>query len=210
MHFRGQVDEPATVTVNGNAAKVDAQGNFDGVANVSGGNNTVAIVATDANGNSRTNHYQVNVPYGGTIPFAYDLNGNLTNDFTKTYEWDAANRLVAINYIEQPFRSEFTYDGLGRRTKIVERDNGVVVSTKNFVWDGNEIIEERDADNTVTKRFYSQGFILNSEQSTANYFYCRDHLGSIREVMDESGVVQVRYDYDLRAFLGMRAGRTFR
>jgi YD repeat-containing protein len=53
---------------------------------------------------------------------SYDLNGNLTNDgATRTYEWDAANRLVAINYTGTNQRSEFSYDGLNRCIKSVEK-----------------------------------------------------------------------------------------
>ena len=51
-----------------------------------------------------------------------------------------------------------SYDGLGRRTKIVEKDNsGSVTSTKQFVWVGGEIAEERNGSNSVTKRFYVEG-----------------------------------------------------
>ena len=117
MHFRGRVDEPAAVTVAGNVASVDAAGNFDGIATVNVGANTVPVVATDASGNSRTNNYQVTVPSGVTKTLAYDVNGNLTSDGSKTYEWDAANRLVAINYTGTTDRSEFSYDGLSRIAK---------------------------------------------------------------------------------------------
>jgi RHS repeat-associated protein len=61
-----------------------------------------------------------------------------------------------------------------------------------LVWVGSNICEERDASNTVTKRYYAQGV----QVGTANYFYSRDHLGSIHELTDSSGAVQVRYDYD--------------
>jgi RHS repeat-associated protein len=196
MHFRGHVNEPATVTVAGNLASIDAQGDFDGIANVTGGNNTVSIAATDASGNTRTNTYQVNVPYGGTIPLSYDLNGNLSSDFARTYEWDAANRLVAINYIEQPYRTEFTYDGLGRRVKIVETDNGVVTSTKNFVWKGMDIVEERDASNVVTKSYFLSGERHAGGSDDGLYYYTKDHLGSIRELSDITGAVRARYEYD--------------
>ncbi|MDD5263076.1 MAG: hypothetical protein PHD76_14630 [Methylacidiphilales bacterium] len=55
-----------------------------------------------------------------------------------------------------------------------------------------KICEERDASNTVTKRFYGQG-----EQMTgANYFYTRDHLGSVRELTDSTTAVRARYGYD--------------
>ena len=43
----------------------------------------------------------------------------------KTYEWDAANRLVAINYTDTRNRTAFAYDGLGHRVKITEYGPGV-------------------------------------------------------------------------------------
>jgi RHS repeat-associated protein len=123
----------------------------------------------------------------------YDLNGNLVSDgSSRTFEWDAANRLVAIHYMGTGNRSEFTYDGLSRRVKIVEKNGSTVTSTKQFIWNGSSIAEERDANNNVTRRFYRQG----EQISAANYFYTCDHLGSIRELTDVSGAVQARYDYD--------------
>ncbi len=196
MHFRGTVDEPATVTVGGKAASVDASGNFDGVADVSVGSNTVPIVATDGSGNSRTSNYQVTVAAGASQTLNYDANGNLAADGTKSYEWDAANRLLAINYTNTTNRTEFSYDGLGRRTKIVEKTGGTINSTKKFVWDGLTIAEERDTNDNLTKRFYSQGVSLNSQPTSLNYYYLRDHLGSIRESTDSAGAIQARYDYD--------------
>jgi YD repeat-containing protein len=56
--------------------------------------------------------------------YTYDNNGNLTADLSRTYEWDAADRLVAINNIAIGGRTEFTYDGLSRRVKIVEKYPG--------------------------------------------------------------------------------------
>ena len=58
--------------------------------------------------------------------FSYDAVGNLTYDGDgKTFEWDAANRLIAINYIAGGNRTEFAYDGLGRRVKITEYGTGM-------------------------------------------------------------------------------------
>ena len=190
MHFRGTVDEAATVTVAGTPATVDAQGNFDGVANVNVGSNTVAVTATDATSNTRTNNYQVNVPSGTGTSLIYDLSGNLTNDGSRTYEWDAANRCIAIN--QGSHRTEVSYDGHNREASRLEKENGVVVSTQRFVWCGMKRCEERDASNVVTKRFYEQG----EQIGASNYFFTKDHLGSVREMTDGSSVVQVRYDYD--------------
>ena len=84
--------------------------------------------------------------------------------------------------------TEFVYDGLGRR--VAEWDNGSLA--KQWVWCGTELCEERNASNTVTKRFFPQG----EQISGTAYFYSRDHLGSVREMTDASGTVHARYNYD--------------
>jgi RHS repeat-associated protein len=69
----------------------------------------------------------------------------------------------------------------------------VVTSTKQFVWIGNRIGEERDATGTnVLRRFYPQG----EQISGTSYYYTRDHLGSIRELTDSANAIRAQYDYD--------------
>ena len=160
--------------------------------------NTVAVVAMDysSNQNTRTNVYELIVTNNGVpTTMECDLDGNLTSvmtaSSTNTYQWDAANRLVRI--AGPTNQSVFGYDGLGRRTQIVEWQNGVAVATNNFVWDGQAILEQRDNTGAnVTRRFFSQG----EQISGTNYYFTRDHLGSVREVEDASGVILARYDYD--------------
>ncbi|MBX7223799.1 MAG: hypothetical protein K1Y36_28045 [Blastocatellia bacterium] len=91
-------------------------------------------------------------------------------------------------------RSEFSYDGLSRRAKIVEKVNGSVTSSKSYVWCGGENCEERSGSSgdTVTKRYFPQGV----QAGGTPYYYTRDHLGSIREALDQTGAVVTRYDYD--------------
>jgi RHS repeat-associated protein len=107
-----------------------------------------------------------------------------------TIEWDAAQRLTAIN--QGTNRTGFTYDGLGRRTRIIETSGGAVVSSKSFVWCGRDVCEERDAAGTVvTKRFVGQGVRVGS----ADIYYTKDHLGSIHELIDSAGVIRAAYEY---------------
>jgi RHS repeat-associated protein len=123
----------------------------------------------------------------------YDLNGSITSDGgTRTFEWDGANRLVAINYTGFTTRSGFTYDGLNRVAKIVEKTGATINSTRKFVWHGQEKLEFRDATDAVTQRNFAQGQYVG----TTAYFYTRDHLGSIREMFTGGGTVVARYDYD--------------
>jgi RHS repeat-associated protein len=147
----------------------------------------------NVNGNAATNNYQVVVPPNSATTPTYDLNGNLTNNGAgQTYAWDAKNELVTITYTGGA-TTNFTCDGLNRRTKIVEKNSGgTVTSTRQFIWLGNSMAEERDASNTVTKRFFAQG----EQQGGTAYYYTTDHLGSVREMTDSSGTIQARYDYD--------------
>lgn len=65
-------------------------------------------------------------------------------------------------------------------------------STKQFVWVRNEIYEERDSSGAITKQFFARGQTL----SGSNYYYTRDHLGSVREMTTSSGSTQAQYLYD--------------
>ncbi|MBI3851714.1 MAG: hypothetical protein HY298_15780 [Verrucomicrobia bacterium] len=113
---------------------------------------------------------------------------------TRTNEWDAVDRLVAVNVGNQ--RTEFTYDGLSRMVAIRQLLNGSEVSRRRFVWCGGRICEERDASGVVTKRFFPQGVKVETGPASGRFFYTRDHLGSIRELTDTSGNVRARYAYD--------------
>ena len=115
----------------------------------------------------------------------------MTGDGTRTFEWDAENRLTAVN--NGTHRSEFSYDGIDRRIRIVEKENSVVTTDTRFLWCGEELCEERDSTGaTTTKRFFPQG----EQQGIDNSFYTRDHLSSIRELIDDTGAIRARYDYD--------------
>jgi RHS repeat-associated protein len=189
LTFAGTVSEPATVTVQGRTAVVTAANEFIGSASVQAGTTTVAVTATDASGNTRTNGYEVTQPTA-TQTLTYDANGSLTADGTRTFEWDGANRLVAIN--EGTHRTEFTYDGLSHRTRIVEKDATVVITDRSYIWCGESICEERLSDGSVVRRFFDHGM----QENGVAFFYTMDHLGSIRELTDTTGSVRARYDYD--------------
>lgn len=188
--FRGSINEAGTVTVQGKPAVVTPSNAFEGPAQVPGGTSNVQVQATDSSGNVRTNTYQVTVA-GANKTFSYDLNGNTTSDGTRTFEWDAENRLLAVN--QGTHRSEFAYDGEGKRVKIVEKDNGLVTSDKRYVWCDWDLCLEKDSSGSTTKRIFDQ---LEGVTGPSSY-YARDHLGSIRELVDTAGsAVQARYEYD--------------
>jgi len=114
---------------------------------------------------------------------------------SRTNEWDAENRLVAVNAGNS--RTEFSYDGESRLASIRHLTNGVQASLRRFAWCDNDICEERDVSGAVTtKRFFGQGVKIETGTNAGSYFYTRDHLGSVRELTDTGGNVRARYIYD--------------
>jgi RHS repeat-associated protein len=188
IRIEGTVNEPAEVKVNGVTARVDAANKFSADVPLAPGAQPIAVVATDGSGNAATRNYQVTVAGGTARTLTHDLNGNLLNDGAgRTYAWDANNRLVKITQASGV--TEFVYDGGSRR--VQEKFNGALI--KQWVWCGGaQPCEERDAANTVTKRFFGQGQL----NGTTALFYTKDHLGSVREMTDTSGAIRARYDYD--------------
>jgi RHS repeat-associated protein len=139
-----------------------------------------------------TNHYQLSVVGPANQSLTFDANGNMTSDGTNSYAWDCENRLIQVTYPGAQNYSSFTYDGLDHNVQIVETRGGTVTSTKQFVWCGEERCEARNATGTVTAQYLRYGETI----SGSNYYYSKDHLGSICEMADSSGNVQAEYRYD--------------
>jgi RHS repeat-associated protein len=112
----------------------------------------------------------------------------------RTNEWDARDRLVAVNGGNT--RTEFTYDGDGQLVAIRQLVDGVETSLRRFIWTDGMISEERDGAGAITKRFFANGVRIESGPSAGTYFYTRDHLNSIRELLETNGAVRARYSYD--------------
>jgi len=196
MRFAGTTSENATVSVQGVPARMLSATNFVANPNVNVGTNVIPVIATDGSGNSRTNNYQVVVPASTPRAFAYDDNGNLTSDGSRTYAWDGLNRMVKITYSNGGW-TEFSYDALDRMVKLVEKDSGGgITETRQFVNDGLEKCEERDANNAVTYRYFDQGEKKEAGSSQGRYFYTKDHLGSIRDVTYVEGGDRASYAYN--------------
>ena len=75
--------------------------------------------------------------------FTHDANGNLTTQGTKTYQWDAENRLVWVLNAGTEI-ARFVYDGGGRR--VQKTTSG---TTRSYVYDGMDILEERSSSGTI-------------------------------------------------------------
>jgi RHS repeat-associated protein len=117
----------------------------------------------------------------------------MTSDGTNTYAWDAENRLIQITYPGSGNNSQFTFDYAGKNTKIVENSGGSPTSTRQFIWCGISRCESRDNSSTLISSFFSAGQV----DSSVKRYYTKDHVGSIRELADNTGSLLTQYQYDL-------------
>ena len=131
---------------------------------------------------------------GSTRSFQYNALNQLifssdTTAINPVYQWDAEQRLVGV--VRGTNQSQFFYDGLGNRLRIVELSGGQTNTERRFVACDRAICEEHNAGDQVVNRYYDWG----EQHSGTNLYYTLDRLGSIREVTDVTGAIRADYDY---------------
>ena len=119
----------------------------------------------------------------------YDNNGNLTNDGTNTYVWDARNRLVAVS---GGLTANFSYDAFWRRKS--KQINSV---TSQFLHDRNDIVGE--VGGGAVGATYIRSLNVDDpfiRRATTNEFYHSDALGSSLVLSSTAGESAVTYAYE--------------
>ncbi len=224
--WAGKLDIVGTVDTTGvvvlvqgytNAPPFYNQTNFLGGAVVGPGSNAIPIVAWEGTNTSQSN-LVVYLPPTNPQVFTYDANGNLLSDGQRVYTWDEENRLVAIETVgasqADTRRSEFLYDGMGRRAQRVDLSvwNGTSYNQTNvtrFIWDGWLLLAEADAEGQLTA-YHAHGLDLSGSlqgaggiggllarvEGTDAYLYTFDCNGNVTDVVDTNGVVVAYYQYD--------------
>jgi RHS repeat-associated protein len=127
--------------------------------------------------------------FNGT-PQTYDPNGNLTNDGTNTYSWDARNHLTAITGAST---ASFAYDPLGRRA--LKTING---TSTQFLYDGLNPVQEiqngAPSANLLTGLGIDEYFQRTDSAGARDYL--TDILSSTLALTDSSGTKQTSYTYE--------------
>jgi RHS repeat-associated protein len=104
------------------------------------------------------------------------------------------NRLVRIGYKADPQKStEFKYDGWGRRLVTIEKTGNASKETRH-AWCGPRVCQTRDSNDTPIAYHFAEGSYY--PVFGKRHFYMRDHLGSVRDVLDQTGAKIASYDYD--------------
>src|SRR5207247_7457895 len=118
------------------------------------GNNTFTSIAQDSYGRQDTNAVTVNLP--STVSYIYDLNGNLTSDGTRGFDYDDENQLIRVT-VTNSWKSEFVYDGRMRRRirkEFIWRSGAWVQSNEvRYIFAGSLEIQTRDGNNLRTVTF---------------------------------------------------------
>lgn len=142
--------------------ELDGAGSWRGVSTVAvvdtgQGPATVALVATYSvnatNAYTRVTRRTLSqgpaedVAPATTETLAYDRNGNLTQDRTRRFAYDAFNRLVRVQTATQ--ETVYSYDATGRRTRAetAPLTTGAIVAVS-FAHDGLRCVEERTTGGT--------------------------------------------------------------
>jgi RHS repeat-associated protein len=130
----------------------------------------------------------------GSSSYSYDADGDtLSGDGTRTYKWDAENRLIEVDYVGTSNKSVFTYNGIGQRISDAETVSGTTTTTY-YEWCGSSICQTRNSSQTAIRRDLPEGeYNVSSGQMLV---YMPDQLGSVRDVLDAStGNLVESYDY---------------
>jgi RHS repeat-associated protein len=131
--------------------------------------------------------------------FEYDANGNLISKQDKvtleitTYDWDVEDRLIAVHTPTQTVT--FKYGPLGRR---IEKAGA---TTTRYIYDQEDIIEERDGNNMVTFRYVhgpgiDEPLARKNAATGQTMFFHTDGLGSVTDIADDLAQVTAAYRYD--------------
>lgn len=115
----------------------------------------------------------------GDKTITYDESGKLTNYKDKNISWSFGNRLASYG------NNIFNYDAQGRR--VSKNDIVYKYNTQNQIFSQSNGI----------KYFYDNNSSLYAFLYDENmYFYKKDLLGNVIEVLDNTGTTMVKYVYD--------------
>lgn len=122
----------------------------------------------------------------------YDANGNLTNDGTNTYTWNARNQLAQISQGSN-VQLSFSYDALGRR---VAKTVGSGAPTQ-YLYDGENVVQETQG-NAVNPVLNGLGIDERFARNdvTGRTYYLTDILRSTVALTDSAGAIRQQYSYD--------------
>jgi YD repeat-containing protein len=188
--------------------------NLDGPGNWPTNGTTTGGTPTTENRTHNNLNQITTVGTGGPpVPLVYDANGNLTDDGTYTYAWDAKNRLRSVTRkSDSVVVGTYSYDALGRRILRVYIVGSDPAKTVNYYLDRQRVIEEREptGGSEPLVRQYTYGLYIDEAltldrdlnangsaiDSGERLFYHANSLYSVFGLSDSNRAFAERYLYD--------------
>ena len=125
--------------------------------------------------------------------YSYTARGDLAGDGTWTYGYDYEGHLISAS--KAGMNVQYTYDMKGRRSK--KTVNGTITG---YVYNGDNLLEERDGSGNVTASYVYAGGLDHPAAVTkggSTYYFQQDALGNVTALTDSTGTVIEQYSYDV-------------
>ncbi len=195
--------------------------------NLDGLGNWKTSVYTPVGGSATTdqrNHNYVSeitqraITGSSSVVFQYDgatgaSNGNLKNDGTLIYSYDAFNRPIRINRVSDGLViATYLYDAMNRRVRKTVTNGGLTGNIPNgavdYIYLGNQVVEERSASNAPIRQYVWGTYIDECLQLTTlatlgpqslpagAYYLLQDLLYRAVALTNASGSIIEAYDTD--------------
>ena len=132
------------------------------------------------------------------VEYFYDTNGALIKDLNKgisNIEYDILGNLKCISF-SNGFKTKYVYDAAGNKLRTTHES--AVTNTTDYI--GNFVLE----DGKLSKYLFDGGYCsFNNGQNPTFHYYEKDHLGSVRMVVNENGTIeQVNHYYPFGGVYG--------
>ncbi|MEW6130395.1 MAG: RHS repeat-associated core domain-containing protein [Acidobacteriota bacterium] len=165
----------------------DRWGNRTSVYDATSGGTQIQSISLTQSGGVPTNQISSVTTNGGSpVSYTYDANGNVTNDGSHTYQYDAENRVVSV---DSGATATYAYDHQNQRIKKV-----VGSTTTHYVWQGGQCIAEHNGSTgtVVTDYIFSGSRMIARESSGSRLFFLYDRLSVRATITDGQGSIQGR------------------
>lgn len=124
------------------------------------------------------------------VEYFYDTNGALIKDLNKgisNIEYDVLGNLKCITF-SNGFKTKYVYDAVGNKLRTTHES--AVTNTTDYV--GNFIFENGKLD----KYLFDGGYCsFDNNQNPTFHYYEKDHLGSVRMVVNENGTIEPSHTF---------------
>ncbi|MFC1782657.1 RHS repeat domain-containing protein [Planctomycetota bacterium] len=130
----------------------------------------------------------------------YDKAGNLTTDYRGyKYSYDYENRLLEIADSDDTSIVAYAYDALGRR---IQKDDKIAGAKTRYYHNHDwQVLAEYDDDgyhlrSYIYGNYIDEVLVMVDPNAAEDYYYAHNHLYSPTALLDETGAIIERYDYD--------------